>query len=410
MIAQNKEERRIIIFSNVGHFLVHLTILMFPSIVTPISEDFSLNFSNTIKISFPMYLLYGLGALPSGLIIDHLKPKISYGLYFGGVFLFTLIASFSNTPLQLKISLAILGIFLSMYHPLGLGLISTNIKNRGIALGLNGIFGSLGLASAPFIAGIINYWFGWRNVYRLISFIPLSMFLMLMILDLKTVSNREKKQNDTFAESKVSSVVPFFILMISMGMAGFIYRGQTIVMPTYFEKKVYFLFNIIRNLNIKSFQGAKTLSATVLTSMVYGISIIGQLIGGKIANKYRLDLFYFSFLLLAVPFLVGMYFFENVMLFLSSVFFILLTVGMQPIENSLVASFTPDKWRSTSYGLKFIVTFGIGSFVIYPIGYIQEKYSINSVFLLLIGVIILLSVNNYILIKISKKYGVKVKQ
>ena len=410
MIAQNREERRILIFSNVGHFLVHSIVLIFPSIVTPISRSFSLSFAETIRISFPMYLLYGLGALPSGFIIDHLRPKISYGLYFSGVFLFTFIASFAKNPLQLRLALAILGIFLSMYHPLGLGLISINIKNRGMALGLNGIFGSLGLALAPFIAGIINYWYGWRNVYRFMSFIPLIMFFMLLILDLETVSNKKRDQQNTLKEKSDSSIIPFFILMISMCMAGFVYRGQSIIMPTYFEKKVYFFFNFIKKLNIKNFQGAKTLSATTLTSFVYGISIFGQLIGGRIANRYRLDLFYFYFFLLSLPFLIMMYFFQNVLLFVSSIFFILFTVGMQPIENSLVASFTPNRWRSTSYGLKFIVTFGISSFVIYPVGYIQKNFSISAVLIMFIGVIILLSINNFLLIKVSKRFGAKVKQ
>jgi len=410
VIAQNKNERRILLFSNVGHFLVHSIILIFPSVVTPISKDFSLNFAETIKISFPMYLLYGLGALPTGFVIDHLKPKISYCLYFGGVFLFTFISSFTRAPMELRISLAILGIFLSMYHPLGLGLISTNIKNRGMALGLNGIFGSLGLALSPFIAGVINYWYGWRKVYRFISLIPLLMFLMLLILDLKVVSNKKRDQQNISKENGESSLVPFIILLISMCLAGFVYRGQTIIMPTYFEKKVYFLFDLIKKLNIKNFQGAKTLSATTLTSLVYGISIIGQLGGGKIANKYRLDIFYFYFLILALPFLIMMYFFENILLFISSIFFILFTVGMQPIENSLVASFTPDKWRSTSYGFKFVLTFGVGSLVIYPVGYIQERYSISAVFIMFIGVIIILAINNYLLIKVSRRYRAKVKQ
>ena len=34
---------------------------------------------------------------------------------------------------------------------------------------------------------------------------------------------------------------------------------------------------------------------------------------------------------------------------------------MQPIENSLFAQLTPERWRSTAYGLKFTLTFGIGA-------------------------------------------------
>ena len=36
-------------------------------------------------------------------------------------------------------------------------------------------------------------------------------------------------------------------------------------------------------------------------------------------------------------------------------------LGMQPIENSLVAHLTPSRLRSFAYSLKFILVFGVGA-------------------------------------------------
>ena len=48
-------------------------------------------------------------------------------------------------------------------------------------------------------------------------------------------------------------------------------------------------------------------------------------------------------------------------LFAAGGLFAFFSLGMQPIENSLFAQFTPERWRSTAYGLKFTMTFGIGA-------------------------------------------------
>jgi hypothetical protein len=48
-------------------------------------------------------------------------------------------------------------------------------------------------------------------------------------------------------------------------------------------------------------------------------------------------------------------------LFAVAAWFAFFSLGMQPIENSLCAQLTPERWRSTAYGLKFTLTFGIGA-------------------------------------------------
>jgi MFS family permease len=148
-------------------------------------------------------------------------------------------------------------------------------------------------------------------------------------------------------------------------------------------------------------EGTKTLSATILTSFVYIIGVIGQIIGGKVADTVDLRYAYFLVFLAILPFLPMLYFFRDVSLFIAALVFILLLIGMQPVENSLIARFTPVRWRSTSYGIKFILTFGVSSSVIYPIGFFQTRFSPEAPFLLFFLVTILLVVNNGIIISLT---------
>jgi len=391
-------ERRILFFTNAGHFLAHSLILIFPSIATPLAQELILPFEQVLRISFLMYLFYGVGGLPAGFFTDRINPRISLTVYFLGIGLACLVTSFTNTKTQLQIALMILGIFLSIYHPAGIGLLSRSMKNRGMAMGINGTYGSIGIASAPFLAGIINYFLGWRSIYRIMGFPPILLGVLLCITGLPEVKREEDSSRVGGRRKGRSTLLPFLILCVSMALAGFVYRGQTLLLPTYFEKKISFLYELVKNVELVRMESMKTLSATLLTSLVYVISIFGQIAGGRIADRTELRHAYLFFFLGALPFLFMMYFFQNLLLLGASILFILLTIGMQPVENSLIAKLTPSKWRNTSYGIKFTLTFGISSAVIYPIGFFQSRYSLEAVFLFFSAVIGVLVLNNLLLI------------
>ena len=53
---------------------------------------------------------------------------------------------------------------------------------------------------------------------------------------------------------------------------------------------------------------------------------------------------------------------------------------MQPIENTLVARYTPVKLRHAAYGTKFILTFGVGSLAVRLVGWVKAAWSIQAVF------------------------------
>jgi len=46
--------------------------------------------------------------------------------------------------------------------------------------------------------------------------------------------------------------------------------------------------------------------------------------------------------------------------------------GTQPAENMLIAEHTPARLLSTSYGFKFLVTFGLGALGVPAVGYLWE--------------------------------------
>ena len=170
----------------------------------------------------------------------------------------------------------------------------------------------------------------------------------------------------------------FAALCVAMTLGGFAYRSTSVVIPAYFELKVGFLAPwISRWLGSGA---ALTATATALTSLVYTVGILGQLIGGRVADRFDLRVAYIVFHTATIPALMAMSYLGGGALLAASMVYILFSLGMQPIENSLVARLSPEKRRSTAYGLKFILTFGVGAVAVPAAAAIERSGSLSQVF------------------------------
>ena len=69
---------------------------------------------------------------------------------------------FVQTPLQLGAALLAIGMFASIYHPVGTAMIVSYAEKLGREMGINGVWGNLGVASSALVTGVIGQYFGWR--------------------------------------------------------------------------------------------------------------------------------------------------------------------------------------------------------------------------------------------------------
>jgi MFS family permease len=399
-------EKKIIFFTCIAHYFTHFYELIFPALAIPLVISLKMDLADVLKLSFVMYLLYGLAALPWGMFADRYGNRKSLIIFFIGTGAGAILTSLSGTQMSITISLAFIGFFASIYHPAGMGLISIGIKNRGTALGINGFAGNLGLMSAPFIAGLLNWLVGWEITYFLIGIISIAWGLTMIFVDIDETPVHFD-DNDHNQTNSNNIMTYFLILCIVMTLAGLVYRANSIVLPAYFEYRAGFLWDFFRGLNLSNLEGAKTMAATMLASTVYIVSAIGQLAGGRIADKYDLRWAYLIFHLLSLPFVILVGLFSEQFLVISAALYVFFALGMQPIENSLVAKFTPNRWRSTGFGIKFILVFGVGSLAVYIVGWIKEAWSLSAVYYSSGIVIALMIVFIILLIGISRNVSCK---
>ncbi len=386
-------EKKILIFTSAAHFLTHFFILIFPALVMPISRDLSLSVDVVIATAFPMYLLYGVLAIPWGYLSDRYEPRwvMSAGLILTGVGFFA--AGMAQTVTRLTLSLSLIGAGCSAYHPSGLALLSKGLRQRGRALGINGFFGNLGIAAAPFAAGVLSYLMGWGHALILFGIAGMITGILSFITPFSVERDRDIQQGKTVVGG--DAVKLFIILCSAMLFTGLMYRGFTVILPTFLESKLSGIFahlgafaSSIRTAADTSPEFLTLIAATV-TSGVYLLGMVGQLLGGKVADRFDLRWGYLVFFAVAFPFLIVIALSESWILIAATGLFTLFTLGMQPIENSLVAMVTPPRWRSMSYGVKFTLVFGAGSLSVQMVSIVGGQYGLGSVIWIFVGFLVM---------------------
>ncbi len=384
----NRNEKKILTVTCFGHFMSHFNMLVFPALILPLSRMYGMGLSQVLALSLWMYLLFGLAALPWGLLVDKLGAKPLLFIFYAGSGLCGLAAArFLHSPAKLALCLAGLGLFSAIYHPAGLGLVSRSIERMSVALGYNGMAGNAGLAVAPIVTGLINYRFGSEAAYLFLGALNLLGALIMLLVSLQEPL---QKPSSTPSQTPGRLAPGFATLCASLTLGGLAYCGVTVILPSYFELRSSALIAFLNKLSW--LVHSRNVAATGLTSLVFVVGIVGAYFGGLASERFDPRRVYLLFHFLALPMALAMVFARNLPLVLVCMVYLLFMMGMQPAENTLLAWLTPEKLRHSGFGVKFILTFGVGSLAVRMVGWIQHTWSLPAVYIamtLISGLIVL---------------------
>ena len=365
----NPGERRALIFASTGHALVHSFMLILPAVLIPIMNEFSISATEVGFIGTLSYLMFGLGAIPSGWLTDKYGSRGLVVICLIGSGASSLFIGFSTGLAMLYGGMISLGLFTSIYHPAGLAMISRRIRNIPRALGYHGIFGNVGLAGAPVVSGLIASYGEWRDAYLLFGTISL---LIGIYFYLKPLTKGKLEENEANHKEGGTLFPELIIFYLSSIIFGFVYRGTLTFMPYLFTHKV----TLWEGLDPIAVGGMVT-TAALLTGM------FGQWLGGRAAERYSLTLTLIPLWTIVSISLMFMGMTAQYLLVISAFIFTIFIFGGQPVGNTLLASYSSLKSRGKGYGMNIAIGFGIGSFSATLSGYIAEKYGIGEVFIFL---------------------------
>ena len=368
-------ERNVLLMTGVAHTATHYAELMYPTLAVALASESGIALERVLAWSFPGYLLFGLGALPGGFLADRFGTRRFVLLALAGMALSLTLAGFSTPGVPLVLCLTALGLAASLYHPAGMGLISHAVAARGRGLGINGIFGSAGVALTPIITATLTSQVGWRGAFWVGGAVLLAAGLWASRLAVQEHRGESPEREPAGnAPRGAPARLTFALLCVAAMLAGISYRGNTLAQPAYFAERV----------SLMGYGAA--------TSLAFLIGVAGQYCGGLVADRHDLRWSYFLFHLASLPVLLLMAITIDLPLLGVAGAFTFFSLGMQPIENSLFAALTPARWRSTGYGFKFVCTFGVGSVAVWLVAWIRPTYGLSRVFVALAAVVALLLV------------------
>lgn len=373
------QERSILVTCCFAHFITHFNMLVFPAVVLPLVGRLNLDMAHVLGLSFWMYLLYGFTSLPWGIAADRLGAKPFMFLFFLGAGLSALFAAYwTDSPALFSAALAGIGLFTGIYHPTGLGLISKGTERMSLAMGYHGMFGNLGLATAPLLAGVCNWLWGPRAVYLATGILNLMGMGLMWLLSINEPA-RETEMSE--AKGNNGLLQAFLILLVALALAGIAYRGSTLVLPAYFELKNQGILQALSNLWGGDISG--NLIATTITSFIFLLGMLGQYAGGHVAERYEPKISYLTFHALSMGAALLMAIAHDIPLVVFALIYFFFLLGTQPIENTLVARFAPKRLHHSAFGIKGVVTFGVGALAVKMVGGIQKNWGIESTFIAL---------------------------
>ncbi len=374
----NSVERRILLVTCFGHLMSHYNMLVFPALILPLSVQLNLPMPEVLGLSFWMYILFGLMALPWGMVGDRWGGKPLMLIQFlgsgaGGI----AAVIYLDSPPQLALALAGIGLFSAIYHPIGLGMISKGVSRVSLAMGYNAMFGGLGLVIAPLITGFMVWLSGPKAAFVVLAVLNLLGVVFLMLLRVEHTSEKEVRNNG----EDNGMIGAFLILLVAMMLGGIAYRGATVILPAYIELNGKGIFEALSGLLGEGL--SSNLVATSVTAMIYAVGMVGQYVGGHVGERFEHRYSYLFFHAICIPAVLLMSAAQNLSLVALSFVYFFFLLGMQPIENTLVATYVPRRLHHSAFGMKFILTFGVGAFAVKMIQRIEAAWNIEAAFVAL---------------------------
>ena len=339
-------------FINIAHFFDHFFLLIFPTAALAIAPAWDMSYAQVLLMGTPLYVTFAIGTLPSGWLGDRVDRLKLIMIFFLGCGISSLLIAFANGPMALMFGLGLLGLFASMYHPIGLAHVTDIGKRTGRALAINGVWGNMGLAGAAITTGISAKTLGWQAAFALPGVVSIAIAALMYWRNLqhsKSVTNQPalKQDNLVTTQRRVQFVV-FGVICIAALFGGVIFNAITISLPKFFDER---LIGVSGDL---SWIGAST-------GAVFAIAAFAQLPVGELLDKYG-----------ARPILITLLSGQIIPLLLLSHATGMLALGLTlllvimmfaeiPVTSWLLSRYVRSNLRARAVSVEYTLSLGMGS-------------------------------------------------
>jgi len=335
--------RTVISFVNAAHFLDHYAMLIFAAAVVVMAPIFGMTYSEFLPYATPGFVAFGAGSLLTGWLGDRWSRRHMLAIYFVGLGAALIATGFARTPQQLSLALFAIGAFGSIYHPVGTAMLVAYAAEVGREVGINGVWGNLGVASAALVTGILTQYFGWQSAFV----VPGAIAIGLGLAFTRAVAHEKRVVSSSAAAVRVDPGAMkrvILALVVTIVASSTTFNAITVAIPKLFAERLTTLTH-------------STAWIGVIAAAVYVFGALAQYTIGHLLDRHSLKSVFLPMAFLLAPLLAAAAFSSGWLLILVSIGIVIGIFGQVTINDAMVAKYTSDQWRARAFAARYFLGF-----------------------------------------------------
>src|SRR5262249_28943743 len=166
---------------------------------------------------------------PAGWLADRWSRTGMMTVFFFGIGAASILTGLASGPTQIALGLTLIGVFAAIYHPVGIAMLVADRDNVGRVLGVNGVFGNVGVAFSALMAGALAEAAGWRAAFIVPGVIALGVgaaFVFVARGAQGAATGRKAAAAAKLSRADLARV--FAVLTVATACGGVIFNATTI--------------------------------------------------------------------------------------------------------------------------------------------------------------------------------------
>ena len=368
------QSRNVIRYINAAHVIDHMFMLIFPAAVLGMTQAFALDFAALIGLSLGGFIAFGACSLPAGWLGDHWSRRRMMLVFFFGIGASAIFTGLSHNAPMLVLGLTLIGIFAAIYHPVGTAMLVAYAQNRGREIGINGMWGNLGVAFSALITGLLVAHFGWRAAFILPGVVAmvLGVGFALQVRE-EPVPQRPHTPLKGAGGQRISMAEVFGVLALATATGGVVFNATTMTYPKLFQERLHELF-------------ASPQTLGVVVSLAYAFGAVAQLSIGRVLHRVSLKWPFVVLTMCQAPLLYALAYGEGWGVIALGAAFMFVVFGQVTVNDAMVANFVAPQWQSRVFALRYCLSFGASATAIPLIAYVEPVQGLVGLYLILAAI------------------------